>query len=240
MKKLISIAAAGAALLSSGAFFSFGAMAQTPPVAQPTELIASFDTQTVGPVLNELGAVWQAQQANGQTFIAANANGEINFLLVPAACKGPNNTNCVGLSMVAIFEGAANPQTVTAFNYRYAFASAGLDPSGAAYIKRYEISDYGMARGNLATSILVFIEQARMLHSELSTARRTVALEGQADDLSARALNRSVLNAISGAQGQAGNAIDAHQIGLDMTAEQIKFFIENKSAPRNKIENLRK
>ncbi len=240
MKKLNSIAAAGVALCSVGALFSTGAMAQTAPVAQPTQLIASFDAQSVGSVLNELGAVWQAQEANGQTFIAANANGEINFLLVPAACKGADKKKCVGLSMVAIFEGNANPQTVTAFNYRYAFASAGLDPSGAAYIKRYEISDYGMARGNLATSILVFIEQARMLQSELSTSRRTVALEGQADDLAARALNRSVLNDISGAQAGAANPIDAHQIGFDMTAEQIKFFIENKSAPRNKIENLRK
>ena len=234
MKKLISIAAASAALFASGV------MAQTPPVAKPMEVISSFDAQSVGAILNELGAVWQAQQANGQTYIAANANGEINFLLVPAACKGANNSACVGLSMVAIFDGDANPQTVTAFNYRYAFASAGLDPSGSAYIKRYEISDYGMARGNLATSILVFIEQARMLQSELSTSRRTVALDGQADDLAARALNRSALNSISGAAAPATNPIDAHQIGLDMTAEQIKFFIDNKSAPRNKIENLRK
>ncbi len=234
MKKLISIAAAGVAIASAGA------MAQTAPVAKPTEVMTSFDPQNVGSILNEIGAVWQAQQANGQTFIAANANGEINFLLVPAACKGENSSKCVGLSMVAIFEGNANPQTVTAFNYRYAFASAGLDPSGAAYIKRYEISDYGMARGNLATSILVFVEQAKMLQSELSTARRTVALEGQADDLSARALNRGVLTQIAGVADHAPSALDAHEIGLDMTAEQIKFFIENKSAPRNKIENLRK
>ncbi len=233
MKKLICIAAAAAMV-------PFGAMAQTSPVANPTETIASFDAQTVGSVLNELGAVWQAQQANGQSYIAANAGGEINFLLVPAACKGANNTQCVGLSMVAIFDGNANPQTVTAFNYRYAFASAGLDPSGAAYIKRYEISDYGMARGNLATSVLVFIEQAKMLQSELSTSRRTVAFEGQSDDLSARALNRDGISDLYGAEIHAANPVDAHQIGLDDAAEQIKFFIENKSAPRNKIENLRK
>ena len=240
MKKLISIAAAGAALLSAGALLPTGAAAQQSPVANPTELLSSFDAKSVGSILNELGAVWQAQQANGQTYIAANANGEINFLLVPAACKGANNTQCVGLSMVAIFEGNANPQTVTAFNYRYAFASAGLDPSGSAYIKRYEISDYGMARGNLATSVLVFIEQAKMLQNELATSRRTVAFEGQADDLSSRALNRDGLSDMYGAEIHAANPVDAHQIGLDEAAEQIKFFIENKSAPRNKIENLRK
>lgn len=234
MNKLFGIAAAGAILLSTNT------MAQQSPVANPNETISSFSAQTVGSVLNELGAVWQAQQGNGQTYIAANANGEMNFLLVPAACKGANNTQCVGLSMVAIFEGSANPQTVTAFNYRYAFASAGLDPSGSAYIKRYEISDYGMARGNLATSILVFIEQAKMLQNELATSRRTVAFDGQSDDLSSRALNRDGLSDIYGAKIHAANPIDAHQIGLDDAAEQIKYFIENKSAPRNKIENLGK
>ena len=234
MKKLTFAAAMGLALVSAPA------LAQTAPVANPTSMLSSFDTQSVGGVLNELGAVWQAQTGNGQSYIAANAGGEINFLLVPAACKGANGTQCVGLSMVAIFEGDANPQTVTAFNYRYAFASAGLDPSGAAYIKRYEISDYGMARGNLATSILVFIEQAKMLQAELSTARRTVALEGYADDLAAGSLNRSGLADLHGAKIHAANPIDAHQIGLDEAAEQLKFFIENKSAPRNKIDNIAK
>ena len=234
MKKLISTTAAVVAAFSAAAF------AQQSPVSKPNELISSFSAQTVGAVLTELGAVWQAQEANGQTYLAANANGEINFLLVPAACKGANNTQCVGLSMVAIFEGNANPQTVTAFNYRYAFASAGLDPSGSAYIKRYEISDYGMARGNLATSVLVFIEQAKMLQNELATSRRTVAFQGQADDLSARALNRDGLADVYGAKIHAANPIDAHQIGLDDAAEQIKFFIENKSAPRNKIDNVKK
>ncbi len=234
MMQKLSILAAGAALMTTAA------TAQTAPVANPTASLDSFEIQSVGAVLNELGAVWQAQQGNGQSYIAANAGGEINFLLVPAACKGANQTQCVGLSMVAIFDGQANPQTVTAFNYRYAFASAGLDPSGSAYIKRYEISDFGMARGNLATSILVFVEQAKMLQQELSTARRTVALEGYADDLSAGSLNRSGVKTLTGVEAHAENAVDAHQIGLDEAADHIKFFIENKSAPRNKIDNIAK
>jgi hypothetical protein len=232
--KELSIVAAGAALLATAA------TAQTPPVSNPTTSLKSFDVQSVGAVLDELGAVWQAQQGNGQTYLAANAGGDINFLLVPAACKGANQTQCVGLSMVAIFDGQANPQTVTAFNYRYAFASAGLDPSGSAYIKRYEISDFGMARGNLATSILVFVEQAKMLQQELSTSRRTVALEGYADDLSAGSLNRGGVETLTGVAAHAANPVDAHQIGLDEAADHIKFFIENKNAPRNKIENIAK
>lgn len=236
MKKIAILA--GAAMLSAGALTGVHAQGNAAPVSNPRTTMASFDAQSVGAVLSELGAVWQTQEGNGQKYIAANAGGEINFLLVPAACKGANNTQCVGLSMVAIFEGGANPQTVTAFNYRYAFASAGLDPSGAAYIKRYEISDYGMARGNLATSILVFIEQAKMLQQELSTARKTVALDGYADDLSAGSLNRNGLAEVYGAEIHAVNPVDQHQIGLDQSADHVKFFISNKSAPRNKIKNI--
>ncbi|MEM8771930.1 MAG: hypothetical protein AAGD92_09815 [Pseudomonadota bacterium] len=234
MKKNLILGAVAAFSLAQGAF------AQEAPVSSPASSIPSFDVASVGPVLNELGVVWQAQQANGQTYIAANANGEMNFLLVPAACKGANQTQCVGLSMVAIFEGNTNPQTIRAFNYRYAFASAGIDPSGSAYIKRYEISDYGMARGNLATSVLVFIEQAKMLQNELATARRTVALEGYAEDLSAGSLNRGGVAALTGVKTHTANPVDAHQIGLDETADHVRFFINNKRAPRNKINNIAK
>lgn len=210
------------------------------PVQNPSSLITDFSAQSVGPVLNELGVVWQKQEANGQSYLAANAGGEITFLLVPAACKGANKSHCVGLSMVAIFDGNANPQTVSAFNYRYAFASAGLDPSGSAYIKRYEISDYGVPRGNLATSILVFVEQARMLHGELATSRQTVAQQGYADDMASGSLNRGGISTLYGVDFQPVSPIDQHQVGLDDTAEQIKFFIANRTTPRNKISNFSK
>lgn len=225
--------------IASLAILAGAASAQQPPVANPDQQLKTFDIQTVGPVLNELGVTWQAQEGNGQRYIAANAGGMLNFLLMPAACKGEAGAGCVGLSMVAIFEGDANPQTVRAFNYRYAFASAGLDPSGAAYIKRYEISDYGMPRGNLATSILVFLEQARILNNELSSASRTVSLDGYADDLAAASLNTVGLAAM-GAETHAKGAVDLHQLGLEDSAGQIKFFIENARAPRNKIENVTK
>ena len=130
-------------------------------------------------------------------------------------------------------------KTVRAFNHRYAFARAGIDPSGAAYISRYEISDYGMARGNLATSIQVFVVQAVALGTELETARRTVSLEGYADDLAAKELNRQGLTDITGIEAHLTNPIDRHQQGLEDSAISLRQFILDKSAPRNKIENIR-
>lgn len=231
-----SIFAAGALLLCAVT----PASAQQAPVSNPTTTVTEFSVSTIGPILSELGAVWQAGEAGGQRFIAVNAGGNLNFLMAPAACKGANNTQCVGLSMTALFDGQANPQTVSAFNYRFAFGSAGLDPEGGAYINRYEIADYGMARGNLAVSILVFIEQAKMFQNELNTARRTVALEGYADDLSASALNRGALADLTGVEIHGQGRVESHQVSLDEAARQIKIFLEADAAPRNKISNISK
>lgn len=232
MYRKIAIVAAALAAFSS-------AQAQELSVATPNSVIPNFDIQSVGPVLNELGVAWQAGKAeNGQTFIGATVGGGLQFILAPTACRGEGESDCVGLNMVAIFDGNANPQTVQAFNYRYAFASAGLNPQGTAYLSRYEISDYGLPRGNLATSIMVFVNQVALFAKELDTARRTVSLEGYADDLASSQLNRQARAALTGVEAHAANAIEAHQIGLEEGAAYVREFIADTSLPRNKIKNL--
>jgi len=234
MKKLIAMA-------SAALFFGGVAHAQNGVISSPTSIIPNFDVQSIGPVLNEIGVAWQAQKtAEGTTYIAANVGGQVNFILAPAACRGEAQSDCVGLSMVALFDGQANPQTVQAFNYRYAFASAGLDPSGAAYISRYEIADFGTPRGNLATSIKVFANQVVRLGAELDSARRTVSLDGYADDLSASFLNKQGAMVVSGEQAHELSAVEQHQEGFELAAQQVKSLIANKNAPRNKISNITK
>lgn len=224
-----------------GALFSFaGASAQGVGVANPTSTIPNYDVESVGPILNEMGVKWQAQRTPaGETLVTASVADTVNFLLVPTACRDTaTQSDCVGLNMVALFEGSANPQTVRAFNYRYAFASAGIDPDGDAYISRYEIADFGAQRGNLATSIQVFVNQAVMFGQELATARRTVSLEGYADDLSASMLNRAGVSSLTGVAAHAATAIDKHEQGFEKAATQIKQLIADKTTPRNKINNL--
>ena len=234
MKKLMSMIAAAGVAATAGAQAQEGG-----GLTNPNAMLANFDAPAVGPLLDELGLEWQVQRAeNDQTFIAASVEGVINFILAPTACRGADGTDCVGLNMVAIFEGAPNPQTVRAFNYRYAFASAGLDPTGAAYLSRYDLSDYGIARGNLATSIQVFVNQVVMFGAELDTARRTVSLEGYADDLAASSLNRQGREALTGVEIHAANAIERHAQGLEDGAAAVKRLIRDENAPRNKIRNL--
>ncbi len=236
MNKFLSIASTVAVAIG-GSLTS--AAAQNAGVSNPSSVIPNYDVSSIGPILNELGVAWQAQKGDdGQTFIAANVADQVNFLLAPTACRDVNQSDCVGLNMVAIFDGAANPQTVQAFNYRYAFASAGLDPSGSAYISRYEIADYGAHRGNIATSIQVFANQVVMFGAELATARRTVSLDGYADDLSASHLNRQSVTMMTGYEVLPNSPIDAHQRGFEQAAAQVKKLIANKSAPRNKINNI--
>lgn len=243
MKRFFGAALAGAVCVSgaSAQNTQLGAPVQTAPVTNPTSVISDFGIDKVGPILNELGVTWQSYTAdNGQPFIDANFAGAVNFRLIPTACSGENFSKCVGLSMLAAYAGNANQQTVNAFNYRYAFASAGLDPSGSAYISRYEISDYGMPRGNLATSLMVFVQQTAYFADELSSAGQTVSLEGYADDLAASKLNRMAREEITGVREVAANPVQLHQQGIEEMADHVRHFVTDKSAPKNKISNIAK
>lgn len=227
------------ALISlASAAILFGSASAQQIISNPTQTIANFDLANVGPVLNELGIAWQSGKTEtGQTYIAASAGNSVNFIMAPAACRDQQVSDCVGINMVAIFDGQANPQTVQAFNYRYAFASAGLDPSGSAYLSRYDICDYGIPRGNLATSIMVFVNQVVMFGNELDSARRTVSLEGTADDLSARYLNGRGLQALGVNIHDTSAPLDRHQNGLETGAVFVREFLRDKTVPRNKILN---
>ncbi len=242
MKLFIAAALAGAVLATGAKAQNTQLGTPVAPVSNPTTVIETFSTESIGQVLSELGVTWQAYKAdNGQPFIDANFANAVNFRLIPAACGDQANfQKCVGLSMLSAFEGSANPQTVNAFNYRFAFASAGLDPSGEAYLSRYELSDYGMPRGNLATSLMVFVQQSAYFAEELSSARRTVSLEGYADDLSASTLNKLVRQELTGTVALPSNPVESHQQGIEEMAEHVRHFISDKSAPKNKITNIAK
>ena len=236
-----------------GAISVASAQEEGPIVSVPEATIPNFDAQHVGPILDELGAAWRVRQTNdGQSLIDVNFGGEVNFVMMPVVCRstlsgagqsvsgqaaaGPSD--CVGLSMAALFEGAANMQTVQAFNYRYAFAKAGLNPNGGAYLTRYEIADYGVPRGNLASSMLVFAQQAELFAEALSSVRQTVSQQGYAEDLAAGKLNRSNLESFSGVVVAPATGIEAHGEALDDVGAMLSTIFDDDDAPRNKLRNL--
>ncbi len=227
------------------AFTAGAAGAQTQDlIANPRGMVANFDTVNLGPVLTELGIVWQERQTpDGQAFIAASIGGSLGFNIVPLACLGPNGkSGCVGANVITFYTGGyANPQSVSAFNQKYVFTSAGIfsDNSGA-YLSRYEIADYGIPRGNVASSLGSYMTLAHRFRDEI--AANTVSADGYIDDLSAGVLNvRSAEAAgIDASVKGDGSMVALHQASLEATPELVRKLIGSPNAPRNKISNVTK
>lgn len=233
MKKLMLAGVAVAA--------AFGAaQAQdTELVSNPRGMVTYFDTQSIGQVLTEMGAVWQQRVApSGQPYLAVSAGGELTLNIIPTACQGDSFTKCVGMNTVALYSGAGfNYQTVTAFNQRYWFSTAGVAPDGTtAYVSRYEIADYGIPRGNIAASIYNLSELADRFRQELASSTQTVAMEGYADDLASRSLNSKGLFALAGSD--AAQHMSRHERAMEETAELVKVLLTDADAPRNKVQNI--
>lgn len=206
-----------------------------PAVANPTTIVNKFSVQTVGPVLNELGMPWQVKQLdNGAQYIHA-ASGSMQFYIFFTVCE---TDGCAGMYAQTIFATTnANTQTVHAFNSRQLFGSAGLSQTGDAYVVRYDIADYGIPRGNIAISLANFLNLAVMFSDELANAHQTVSLEGYADDLAATHLNRQNLRHFAGAEIANDMLGDGHSRGLEEGAEMIRMLLNDKSIPRNKLQN---
>ncbi|MFZ5619241.1 MAG: YbjN domain-containing protein [Pseudomonadota bacterium] len=238
MSKSICRLSLGLAILalSAGA-----ANAQTQElISNPRGMVANFDPVNLGPVLTELGIVWQERKTvDGMTFIAASIGASLNFNIVPAACLGPNSTNCVGAYFLTMFSGGANPQSVSAFNQKYWFTSAGIQSDGSgAYLGRYDIADYGIPRGNIASSIGSYFALAQRFRDEI--AAKTVSADGYVDDMSASMLNVRSAEAIgidAAVEGD-GSMIAIHQASLEATPELVRKLISSDNAPRNKITNV--
>jgi len=240
-KSLGVLVAAVAALSSAAAQNSLsGAANSQPVVANPTTLIANFDVQSVGPILDELGIVWRAVATNGGgSAIVANAGGSLNFYMQPAACQVNGTSHCIGVLIFSPYKGDVNSQTVRAFNDRYPFTRTALDGTSGAFITRYEIADFGIPRGNVAHSLLNFFTLATRFHAELASAGRTVSLEGYGGDLAASFLNRKGLVSLTGAIEHAPAMSERHNKSFDEATGDIMQLIEQEGLPRNKIKNFK-
>lgn len=240
MKNFLLNASLGAVALvmSAGA-----ASAQTEElISNPRGMVANFDAVNLGPVLTEMGIVWQERQtADGRPFIAASVGAQLSFNILPAACIGADGkSGCVGASVFTIFTGGnPNPQSVSAFNQKYAFISTGMFSDGSgAYLSRYEIADYGIPRGNVASSIYNFFVFAQRFRDEIAT--KTVSADGYADDMSAASLTISSAKSagIELAADTGGTLAGIHQANLEAMPETIRVMMGAGNVPKNKISNI--
>ncbi|MEZ5891627.1 MAG: hypothetical protein R3C58_00545 [Parvularculaceae bacterium] len=232
MKKHIALAA----LLAGAGLLATPAVAQQSNLANPRGAVTNFDPANIGPVLTELGVVWQVRNAEGRTFIAAAiGNGQFYFNIIPSACVGPNNTGCVGANIIAYFDGVTtNHQTIEAFNQAYAFTTAGALQGSAVYLSRYEIADFGIPRGNVESSLGSFVGIAQRFLNELASSSQTVSQEGYADDMSSNYLNRVSAEGIGVPAASTGAVAEWHQIALDEFPAVLKDIAAS-DAPKNML-----
>lgn len=229
-------ASLAALALSAGA-----ANAQQELIANPHGLVKNFDPVNLGPVLTELGIVWQERRmADGQIFIAASIGGALNFNIIPLAClSADQKSNCVGANIFTFYTGYANPQSVSAFAQKYVFTSAGiLSDNSGAYLSRYEIADYGIPRGNVASSIGSYFLLAQRFRDEI--AAKTVSADGYVDDMAASSLNVASAESIgidATVHGD-GSMLAMHQQSLEATPALVRKLVASDNAPRNKITNV--
>lgn len=209
-------------------------------ISEPRGMVQNFDPVNLGPVLTELGIVWQERQlADGTRFIAASAGGAMTFNIVPTACVGPNGTSCLGAMTYTMFTGSPNQQSVYAFGQKHAFASTGMmSDGGGAYLARYDIADYGIPRGNVASSLVNYLSLAQRFQAEI--AAKTVSADGFVDDMSASILTVRAAAAIGVDASVKGDGTTAalHQASMNASPELIRELFKSDNAPRNKISNL--
>lgn len=245
MKLIMGAAAAlcvvsGAAFAQSNSMFSASACSAPDDPFRPCGMAPNFDADTLMPILAELGLTAQKRtDDNGAVYIAANYNNALNFTLAPSACSDNNVRQCIGLTTFAYFSGGSiNPQTVSAFNQKYAFISTGLLSDGGAYISRYDIADFGVPRGNIRSSIGNFVNLAARFSGELAGSGRTVSLEGFADDMASDTLNTRQLVSFDAAQEPLTPA-EMHEKAMAATPIMIREMAADPATPRNKIENVK-
>lgn len=241
---------AGLAVFSAVLAVSAGAANAAEPapaperiIERPNDLMPNFDWVNFRDVLAGLNIVAQERKlSDGSPFIAASIGAELSFMIVPLACRGANHTDCSGANIITFFTGGyANPQSVSAFNQKYPFTSAGmLSDNSGAFLSRYEIADFGIPRGNVQASLESYFAIAQRFRREITA--RTVSADGYADDMSA-----SILNVRSGeAIGVDARVADdgslgaVHEAGFEATPELVKKLLAAQNAPRNKIGNITK
>lgn len=237
MARLSLIAAAGA--LALGLSSTAGALDDAEaPISKPDELMFDYDVETMIPMLQELGYPWEGRTApGGAKVLLSEADNGIKFVLAPAACVRAVDDGCYGVNMIAIFSGEADQRTVQAFNYKYPYTSAGVDNSGAAFISRYDIADFGTPRGNFARSLDVFLTQAAYFKDTLATSTVTVNRAAYASDMAANRLNLQQFENNPDMAARAGVETNGHEVSLEKTAEFVSVLFQAGEQVPEKILN---
>lgn len=211
---------------------------RTSLVNLPTQMLSNYDVETTIPVLQEMGISWEGRTApSGAKVLLATAENGIKFVLAPTACNAAVDDGCAGINMIAVFDGKADQRTVESFNYRYPYTSVGIDNNGSAFISRYDIADFGVPKGNFASSLDVFVSQAAYFKDSLENQTVTVNRASYSGDFASNALNIGQTLEDKAAANRMGLDVASHSVSLEQTADFVSVLFEASEQAPDKILN---
>lgn len=231
------------AMLPMSAFAQDEALRTSGKIRNPSAPLTSLHAEELIPILVQLGLQYEgATLPGGEKVLLATAPSGQRFQVAPTACDAEGR--CRGVHLSSLFYTSAERRTVSAFNDRYAFVSAGISRDGMAYLSRYELADFGLPRGNLGVSIEVFLETAELFAEHLADSPKGLKQPPQATDLAANGLNTQTrLKALGGSF--LSNSITSmgpvvphsHAISFEQTNDIVETFARAEALYPGRIVN---
>ena len=143
-----------------------------PRAPENSQVLASFNYNSVESVLNGIGARHQRAGEPGQPALLVSFPNNRKAVLMFGSCTADGSA-CKALSIQSYWTRIANSppdkteEAIADFNRRYSFAKAFIAEDGRPALQRYLTADYGFLRGNLAVNLLVFANQAERFAREV-------------------------------------------------------------------------
>ncbi len=233
----LSTASIGAIFLLCAPAFAQNSFS-TDPVSNSKGVLPNFDIENIKPVLDELGVQSRiGTLPDGERFLNASHESGLNFVLHPRDCRA-GTSNCLSLISFAFYSTDEahphNPQTVSAFNAHTAAVGTFIDSDGDAVINRFDLASYGVTRGTLSDTVIMFVDLGIEFYHTLYSSDQTVAVEGDESDLAANYLNARTL--ISMTQSSAAGGVVS--IDYDETYAPIADLKASGAVRINKIRNV--
>lgn len=176
----ILLRAVGALLLLASTSVETSAQVSNLEKVYPT-----FEVDTLGAIFAEAGLPYQVTLLEGGTPLMIVGVGSNNSIFVaPTRCKVGNSSQCYGLIMLAAGSVQQLPyQTlgenlviVNFLNQWMDFAKAYMMvDSNVPMVGRHLISDYGVSKGNILTSIQLLVDYTNYFFQALYEARNSSA-----------------------------------------------------------------
>ncbi len=237
MKNLV-LAALAAVVMVGEANAQANALGTSSGIRNPSAPLTSLHAEALIPVIQQMGLELDGVTLPaGERVLLVKAKDGTQFQITPMACD--DRGRCRGMHLVTLFQTDVDHRAVAAFNYRYAFVSAGVSGDNVAYLSRYEVADYGMPRGNVAVTIRLFLETAAMFSEQLAAATGDLQKPPAADDLSANGLNMQSLWSTAPQFGDAAPIAPKHPhvISFEETARVVETFVRAEAIYPGRIVN---